>query len=142
MGAVPSVFFTVVRESFPQHSIMEIPIRLSIRSLGQQDSNTFLMLSLNKEPMLPRFIEVDKSHISTLQQLNQQITGQGEGEQDRIDLVGLPAPGDTKNMSIFKSYLSRKLYLHLLRVADLTTWSGCKLLETRTDFAGVLRKVY
>jgi hypothetical protein len=48
MGAVPEIYFSVVRESFPLHSIMEIPIRFSVRSLAQDNSNVFLMLSFSK----------------------------------------------------------------------------------------------
>jgi hypothetical protein len=48
MGATPEIFFTVVRESFPMFSIMEIPVRFSFRNLGEDARNTYALVSLRK----------------------------------------------------------------------------------------------
>lgn len=106
------------------------------------------MLSLNKEPKLPKFIEVDMGKINSFEKVNSHITGKGEGEEDRIDMVGLPAKGTIKNISIFKSYLNRKLYLHVFWVPDLkntyeqSNWNYCKIIEAKSDFEVILRKIY
>ncbi len=68
------------------------------------------------------------------------MTGKGEGDEDRIDFLGLPVDKTIKNISIFKSYLNRKLYLHVFRIVDLKScfvdanWSSCRAIETKGDF--------
>ena len=63
-------------------------------------------------------------------------------------MVGLPAKGKIKNLSIFKSYLNRKLELHIFWVSDLkgafqqSSWTGCKIVEAKSDFETILRKIY
>mgnify|MGYP003496665278 CR=1 FL=1 len=78
--------------------------------------------------------------IRPFEKVNNYITGKGEGEEDRIDMVGLPTSGEVKNISIFKSYLNRKLFLHVFWMADLKSsfveskWNYCKLIENKNDF--------
>ena len=82
---------------------------------------------------------MDRSQLNTLEKLNKYMTSRGEGEQDRIDLIGLPEVDAVKSMSIFKSYLSRKVYLHVFWMNDTRSCFGgnggtCKLIESRSDF--------
>lgn len=127
---------------------MEIPIRFSIRSLADEGRPMFMMLSLSNQPRLPVFVEVDKGKIGSVEKVNSFINERGVGEEDRTDFLGVPSKGEDKNISIFKSYLNRKLYLFVFVIADIkksfseSNWNFCKLIETKNDFEATLRKVY
>jgi hypothetical protein len=51
--------------------------------------------------------------------VNKYINSRSVGEEDRIEMVGVPQQEQSKSFSVLKSYLNRKLYLHLITVADM-----------------------
>ena len=65
-----------------------------------------------------------------------------------MDLVGLANGSTAKGFSIFKSYLSRKIYLHFLQLNDPKnwfaggSWESARVIESRSDLSSILKKVY
>lgn len=63
-------------------------------------------------------------------------------------MVAVPHNEQSKSFSILKSYLNRKLYLHLFSVAEIRSTfqdqntAGLKMIEAKADFETVLRKIY
>jgi hypothetical protein len=65
-----------------------------------------------------------------------------------VDLVGLGNGATPKGFSIFKSYLSRKVYLHFLLLNDPKNWfaaghwESARVIDSRSDLSAILKKVY
>jgi hypothetical protein len=66
--------------------------------------------------------------------MNSFIDERGVGEEDWMDFLGLPTKGEVKNISVFKSFLNRKLYLFIFLVGDVkrafteSSWNCCKII--------------
>lgn len=91
---------------------------------------------------------LDRSQLSSLDQANAWLTSRSGGEEARIDLIGLANNSSPKGFSIFKSYLSRKIYLNFLMLNDPKSWfaggnwESARVIEARNDLSNILKKVY
>ena len=70
--------------------------------------------------------------------MNNYLTSKEQGEEDRVDLVGVPSEGVVKNISVFKSYLNRKLFMYVFRMNDVKIcfeggWTASKIIESKSD---------
>lgn len=97
-------------------------MKFGLKNLGDTLKNVmYLMVSLSPAPKVPMFIPLDRNKYSTLEQTNDYLTKRTLGEEDRVDLIGLSSNTE-KGLSIFKSYLTRKIYVHLITINDCKSW--------------------
>jgi hypothetical protein len=107
------------------------------------------MVSLDPVGKVPSFMTLDRSQLSSLDQANVWLTSRSGGEEARIDLIGLSNNSSpSKGFSIFKSYLSRKIYMNFLMLNDPKSWfaagnwESARVIEGRNDLSAILKKVY
>jgi hypothetical protein len=120
-----------------------------MRNVGEPARNAmYLMLSLTPNPKVPAFMVLDRSQSATLQQANAFLTSKTGGDEERVDLVGLANNSAPKGLSLFKSYLNRKIHMSLLFIGDPRpwfaggNWESGRVVDSRPDFETVLKKVY
>lgn len=106
------------------------------------------MISLDPQGKVPSFMTLDCSQFSSLEQANDWLTSRSGGEEGRVDLIGLSNNTSPKGFSIFKTYLSRKIYLNFLMLNDPKSWfaggnwESARVIEARSDLSSILKKVY